>query len=213
MKKILLSLTVCIAAGCSSADKEVFKARQIFDKYPNEAAKYCGDKFPVADSTISTKTDTIKGAVINYRPALVDLELLLDSAKDVLNQKQEKLTDLNGQFNFAKMQLGKANDLINILSGQIDGIQTSYKPCGVDTIKNTVIKTRDNTARISALTTQIMMDGRDKENMQNTLKNESTKSSHRLYWIIGLTIFVIVYFGIKVYKFLTGGTIVSSFLH
>jgi hypothetical protein len=213
MKKILLLLIASIITGCSSVDRQVFKARQVFDKYPNEAAKYCGDKFPPADSTVSIKIDTIKGVEINYRPALVSLELLLDSAKEVLSQKQAKLTNLDGQLNFARMQLGKANSLINNLLAQINSIQANYNPCGVDTIKDIFIKTRINTAKIIALTNQVAKDGQDKEKLQNTLTIENIKSLHRLYWIIGLCLFIVVYFGVKIYKFLTGGAIVSSFLH
>ncbi|HEY2583052.1 MAG TPA: hypothetical protein VGI43_14660 [Mucilaginibacter sp.] len=213
MKKILLLLIASIITGCSSVDRQVFKARQIFDKYPNEAAKYCGDKFPPADSTVSIKTDTIKGVEINYRSAFVGLELLLDSAKEVLSQKQNKLTDLGGQLSFARMQLGKANSLISNLTAQVNSIQANYKPCWVDTIKNTFIKTRANTAKIIALTNQVTKDSQDKGNLQSKLNDENAKSLHRLYWIIGLCLFIAVYFGVKAYKFLTGGTIVSSFLH
>src|ERR1700731_483043 len=116
MRKLLFLLIIGTVAGCSSVNRKVFKARQIFDEYPNEAAKYCGDKFPVADSIITTRSDTTKGKEVNYKPALMNLELLLDSAKEILNQKQYKITDLAEQLNFTKGQLSKANTLINNLS-------------------------------------------------------------------------------------------------
>jgi hypothetical protein len=213
MKKYLLLLVVCIITGCSSVDRQVFKARQIFDKYPNEAAKYCGDKFPVADSTISVKSDTARGKEVNYKPALTNLEMLLDSAKEIVDQKQYKITDLVGQLNFTKGQLNKANNFINSLSVQLSGIKAIYNPCGVDTIKTTFTKIRTNTAKVIALTTQIADDGQDKEKLQKALQDENTKSIHRLYWIIALCLLIAIYLGAKIYGFFSGGGIVSSVFH
>jgi hypothetical protein len=213
MRKLLFLFVIGTIAGCSSVNQQVFKARQIFDKYPNEAAKYCGDKFPVTDSIISAKTDTIKGKEVNYKPALVNLELLLDSAKEIVNQKQNKITDLAGQLNFSKVQLSKANSLINSLSEQISSIKASYKPCEVDTIKSTFTKIRTNTAKVIALTTQIAEEGEEKEKLQKTLQDENTKSLHRLYWIIGLCLLIVAQFAIKIYGFFSGGGIVSNIFH
>jgi hypothetical protein len=213
MRKLLFLFMIGTVAGCSSVNRKVFKARQIFDEYPNEAAKYCGDNFPVSDSTINIKSDTIKGKEVNYKPALMNLELLLDSAKEILDQKQYKITDLAQQLNFTKVQLSKANNLINNLSVQLGNIKANYKPCGVDTIKNTITKIRANTAKILTLTAQTVQDGLDKEKLQKALQDESTKSLHRLYWIIGLCLLIATYFGIKIYGFFSGGGIVGSVFH
>jgi len=202
-----------IITGCSSVNRQIFRARQVFDKYPNEAAKYCGDKFPVADSTISIKSDTVKGTEVDYRPALVNLETLLDSAKQVLDQKQDKLTGLALQLSFAKAQLIKANGFITNLSEQINSIKAGYKPCGVDTIKNTFTKIRANTAKIEALTGQLVLDGQEKQKLQKVLQLENTASLHRLYWIVGLCLLIAVYLGINIYKFISGGTIISGIFH
>ena len=212
MKKIIILFTVIVLAACSSADKQVFKARQIFDKYPNEAAKYCGDKFPVTDSVISIKTDTSKGKTIDYRPALINLETLLDSAKTILDQKQNTLTDVSGQLSYTKSQLNEAYNLINNLTRQIDSLKANYKPCGVDTIKSTYTELRSNTAKIIALTTQIAADEQEKKTFQETLQGEKIKSAHRLYLLIGLCLLITVYFMIKVYRFFSGGQIVSNIL-
>jgi DNA repair ATPase RecN len=209
MRKLLFLLIIGTVAGCSSVKREVFKARQIFDKYPNEAAKYCGDKFPVADSTISVKSDTAKGKEVNYKPAFTNLELLLDSAKEILDQKQYKITDLAQQLNFTKGQLSKANNL----SVQLSNIKANYKPCGVDTIKNTITKIRANAAKILTLTAQTVQDGQDKEKLQKALQDENTKSLRRLYWVIGLCLLIAAYFGIKIYGFFSGGGIVRSVFH
>jgi hypothetical protein len=210
MRKLLFLLIMGTVAGCSSVNREVFKARQIFDKYPNEAAKYCGDKFPVSDSTITVKSDTVKGKEVNYKPELTNLELLLDSAKEILDQKQYKITDLAEQLSFTRRQLNKANSFINSLSVQLSSIKANYKPCGVDTIKNTITKIRANTAKILTLTAQTVQDGQDKEKLQKALQDENTKSLHRLYWIIGLCLLIAAYFGIKIYGFFSGGGIVRS---
>ena len=213
MRKLLFLFMIGAIAGCSSVNQQVFKARQTFDKYPNEAAKYCGDKFPVTDSTISTTIDTIKGKEVNYKPVLVNLEILLDSAKEIVNQKQFKIADLGGQLNFSKVQLSKANELINSLSYQISSIKANYKPCGVDTIKSTFTKIRTNTAKVIALTTQIAEEGEEKEKLQKALQDENTKSLHRLYWIAGLCLLITAYLGIKIYKLFSGGGIISSIFH
>jgi hypothetical protein len=213
MKKLLFLLIIGTFAGCSSVNRKVFRARQIFDKYPNEGAKYCGDRFPVADSTISVKSDTIKGEEVNYKPALMNLELLLDSAKEILSQKQYKITDLAGQLSFTRGLLSKANSLVSNLSVQLGNIKANYKPCGIDTIKSTITKVRANTAKILTLTAQTIQDGQDKEKLQKALQDENAKSLHRLYWIIGLCLLIAAYFGIKIYGFFSGGGIVSSVFH
>lgn len=213
MRKLLFLFMLGTVAGCSSVNREVFKARQIFDKYPNEAAKYCGDKFPVADSTITVKSDTVKGKEVNYKPELTSLELLLDSAKEILDQKQYKITDLAEQLSFTRGQLNKANSLINNLSVQLSSIKANYKPCAVDTIKNTITKIRTNTAKILALTAQTVEDSQDKEKLQKALHDEDARSLHRLYWIIGLCLLIAAYFGIKIYGFFSGGGIVRSVFH
>ena len=207
MKKLPLLFLFFFVAGCSSIDQQVFKARQTFDKYPNEAAKYCGDKFPVADSTISVKIDTVKGKTIDYTPALANLQTMLDSAKTVLYQKQSNLTGMAGQLSFTKTQLGKADVLINNLTAQIASLKSSYKPCQVDTIRSTYTKIRSNIAKIMALTAQIVADDQDKQKSQNALQDEKTTAAHRLYLIIGLCLLITTYFGIKVYKFFIGGAI------
>ncbi|MFI5138214.1 MAG: hypothetical protein ACHQIM_10330 [Sphingobacteriales bacterium] len=213
MKKLLFFLLAFSLAGCASIDRQVFKARQIFDKYPNEAAKYCGDKFPVADSTVSIKTDTIKGKAIDYTPALNSLQMLLDSAKGIAAQKQSKVTGLAGQLSFANTQLSNANRIINSLSVQICTIKAGYKPCGVDTIRSAYTTIRSNTAKITALTDQIVQDGQDKAKMQNNLQYETTTAAHRLYWIIGLSLLIASYFAVKIYTFFSGGAIVNTLFH
>jgi hypothetical protein len=210
MKKTLLITLMAAVAGCTSADKQIFKARQIFDKYPNEAAKYCGEKFPVADSTISIKIDTVRGKTIDYAPVIAGIETLLDSAKETVNRKQSTVTDLSGQLSFTKIQLSKANNLINNLVAQINDVKTNYKPCGIDTIKSTYIKTRANTAKILALTAQVVQRSQDQEKLQNALKVETKSSTHRLYWIIGLFLLIVAYWGFKAYKLLAGGAIAGK---
>jgi len=220
MKKIYLILLMLASAilallltGCSSANKEVFKARQIFDKYPNEAAKYCGDKFPVADSTVSIKSDTIRGKTIDYSPAITSFKLLLDSAKEITDEKQSKVTDLAGQLSFSRLQLSKANDIIDKLSLQIKSIKLTYKPCETDTITNTYTKTRANTAKILALTEQITTDSQDKEKLQKILRDETAKSNCRLYWIVILCLIITAYFGVKLYKLFGSGAFLGTILH
>jgi len=213
MKKLLFYLLAISLASCASVDRQVFKARQIFDKYPNEAAKYCGDKFPVADSIVSIKNDTIKGKVVDYTPALNSMQLLLDSAKGIVAQKQNKINGLAGQLSFANAQLNNANRIINNLSAQISAIKAGYKPCGVDTIKSTYTTIRSNTAKITALTDQIVQNGQDKSKMLITLRDETTTAAHRLYWIIGLCLLIASYFAVKIYKFFSGGAIVGALFH
>jgi hypothetical protein len=212
MKKRLLILTACLFTGCSSVDKQIFKARQIFDKYPNEAAKYCGDTFPVADSILSIRVDSSKGKIIDYTPALISLENMLDSADAILSQKQTALTDLTGQLMFTKSQLSNAGKVVTDLTITINNLKTSYKPCGVDTIKSTYTEIRVNTAKVMALTAQVVNDGKDKQNLQNTLQTEKTQSAHRLYFLIGLFLLIAVYLAFKVYKFFVGGGLISGIL-
>lgn len=202
-------LAFCILLGCSSVDKQIFKATQTFDKYPNEAAIYCGNKFPVADSLVNERIDTIKGKEIDLRPALVNLEQLVDSAKSVIDEKQGKITDMAGQLSFAQSQLGKEKVIIIKLISKIDSLKSSAKPCGVDTIKNTVEKIRANTAKIMALTAQTVQDGQDKEKLQQQLTDAEAIALHRLYWLIGIGLVIAAYFGIKIYSFFSGGAIVN----
>jgi hypothetical protein len=213
MKKTLPLLTLCILAGCASADRQVFKARQTFDKYPNEAAKYCGDRFPVADSILTFNIDSSKGKTIDYTPALINLETMLDSAKTILNQKQTALTDLNSQLTFNKVQLEKANKLVDNLTITISSLKAGYKPCGVDTVKSTYTKLRTNTAKVMALTAQILEDGKNKQNLENSLQSEESRSAHRLYFLIGIVLLMVIYLAFKVYKFFTGGGLISGIFH
>ena len=115
--------------------------------------------------------------------------------------KQNKITNLAGQLNFATAQLSKANAFINSLSLQINNIKAAYKPCEVDTIRNTITTIRTNTAKVVALTAQIAEDGQDKEKLQKALQDENTKSAKRLYLIIGLCLLIAAYLGIKIYNF------------
>jgi len=209
MKEIVLLIIIGAISGCASVDKQVFKARQIFDKYPNEAAKYCGDTFPVADSTVSVKVDTGKSKTIDYTPALINLETMLDSAKKILDEKQGNLTSANSQLSFTNTQLEKAHTLISNLTIQIAGLRSSYKPCGVDTIKSTYTKIRSNTAKIMALTAEIVAQDQEKEKFQNTLQVEEAESAHRLYLLIGLCLLIAAYLGVKIYGLFSGGGIVG----
>lgn len=210
MKKLSFLFIIGTIIGCASADKQIFKARQTFDKYPNEAAKYCGDTFPVADSTISVKIDTGKGKIIDYTPALVNLETMLDSARAVLNQKQGSLTSASGQLSFTKTQLGRANSLIDNLTQQISSLKSGYKPCAMDTIKSTYIKIRSNTAKIMALTAEIVAQDQDKTKALKSLNTAEEKSMHRLLLLIGLCLLIAGYFGVKIYGFFSGGGIVNN---
>jgi hypothetical protein len=214
MKKIIIILTVIIAGlvaiqltGCTSIDKQVFKARQVFDKYPNEAAKYCGDKFPVADSTISTTTDTVKGKLTDYSPVILNLSSGLDSAKNIINQKQTNITDQAGQLAFSNGQLAKATLIIAEISARLNKLQAKYKPCGVDTIKSTYTKLRANTAKIDALTFQLIQASADKEKSQKDLEVKMAQSAYRLLIIIILSGVIGIYCAWKVYRFFTGGAV------
>ncbi len=209
MKKIISLIMIGAISGCVSVEKQVFKARQIFDKYPNEAAKYCGDTFPVADSTVSVKVDTGKSKTIDYTPALINLETMLDSAKKILDEKQGNLTSANSQLSFTNTQLEKAHTLISNLTIQIACLRSSYKPCGVDTIKSTYTKIRSNTAKIMALTAEIVAQDQEKEKFQNTLEVEEAESAHRLYLLIGLCLLIAAYLGMKVFGLFSGGGIVG----
>ncbi len=212
MKKIPLILTICLFAACASVERQVFKARQIFDKYPNEAAKYCGDKFPAADSILTIRVDSSKGKIIDYTPVLVSLENMLDSVNAILSQKQTALTDLTGQLTFTKAQLSNAGKLIGDLTVGINNLKTSYKPCGVDTVKSTYTEIRVNTAKVMALTAQVIVDGKDKQKLQTTLQTEQTQSAHRLYFLIGIILLIVVYLAYNVYKFFVGGGVISGIL-
>jgi hypothetical protein len=212
MKKLLLILAACLFAGCSSVDRQVFKARQIFDKYPNEAAKYCGDKFPANDSILTIRIDSSKGKIIDYTPALISLERMLDSANAILSQKQTTLTDLTGQLTFTKAKLTNAGKLIDDLTINVNNLKTSYKPCGVDTIKSASTEIRTNTAKVMALTAQIVDDDKGKQNLQNALQTEQTKSAHRLYFLIGIILVIAIYLAYKIYKFFVGGVLISGIM-
>jgi hypothetical protein len=211
--RLITAVAVLFLTGCASMDKQVFKARQIFDRYPNEAAKYCGDKFPVADSIVSLKHDTIRGKVIDYTPAINGFNLLLDSAKEITDLKQSKVTDLAGQLSFSKLQLSKANSLISDLSTQLKRFKAAYKPCETDTITNTYTKTRENTAKVFALTAQIAEDSQDKQKLQKVLQSETARSARRFYWIIVLCLIITAYFGIKAYRLFGGGAFLGTIFH
>jgi hypothetical protein len=207
MKKMLIPalpaacfLILFYTAGCGSAEKQVFRARQIFDKYPVEAAKYCGDKFPVTDSIIRIKADTLKGKMIDYRPQIESLTSGLDSANQLLALKQSSLAGTTRQ-----LALSKA--LIDKLSARLQALQRSYQPCVADTIKSTIVKIRNNTAKIDALTLQLMQSSAENGKLVADMGNKTAIARRRLWTIIGLYTLIAGYLGWKVYRFFCGGAV------
>ena len=205
--RILTCLLIIYLTGCSSANKQIFKARQVFDKYPGAAATYCGDKFPVADSVIRSTTDTVKGKSQDYGPVILSLSTGLDSAKNIIGQKQTNISSLAGQLAFSNGQLAKANAIIVEISASFNDLRAKYKPCGVDTIKSTSVVIRSNTAKIDELTVQLLQANTDKEKLQNTLATKTSESSHRFLMIVALWIIIGGYCTWKVYRFFTGGAV------
>lgn len=55
---LIAEFATCLT-GCVSVDKQILKARKIFDQYPNEAAKYCGESFKIKEVLIKGKDSLI----------------------------------------------------------------------------------------------------------------------------------------------------------
>ena len=113
---------------------------------------------------------------------------------------------------FTKSQLSNAGKLVTDLTINLNSLKASYKPCAVDTIKNTYTEIRTNTAKVMALTAQIVDDGKSKETLENALQTEKAQSAHRLYFLIGLVLLIAVYLAYKVYQFFVGGGLVGGIL-
>lgn len=55
---LIAEFATCLT-GCVSVDKQILKARKVFDQYPNEAAKYCGESFKIKEVLIRGKDSLI----------------------------------------------------------------------------------------------------------------------------------------------------------
>ena len=98
------------------------------------------------------------------------------------------------------------------LTVKILRLKASYRPCGVDTVKKDYTEIRINTAKVMALTAQLVSDGKTKENLQKSLQTAKSQSAHRLYFLIGLILVIVIYLVFRIYEFFAGGGLISGLL-
>lgn len=149
---------------------------------PKLAEEFCSSNYPPIVQEIKGDTVYTKASNQDYSGVIDSLSDQLTYARGLLDMYSKSAPDT------CKYLVDVYEKEINSLSGKIKELRDKYKPCEPET--------RTITRTISVVDSALKLVN---TRLEEQLKQEQSKSKNRLYWIIGLSVALLVsgYFNVR----------------